>query len=57
MVVNIEGNPDNPQNRGKMCAKGKAGFMNIYNPNRVTSPRKRTNPNKGIGVDPGWVET
>jgi molybdopterin-containing oxidoreductase family molybdopterin binding subunit len=56
VVVNIEGNPDNPQNRGKMCAKGKAGFMNLYNPNRVKVPLKRTNPKKGLDVDPGWVE-
>jgi len=56
VVVNIEGNPDNPQNRGKMCAKGKAGFMNLYNPNRVKVPLKRTNPRKGIDEDPGWKE-
>ena len=56
VVVNIEGNPDNPQNRGKMCAKGKAGFMNLYNPNRVKVPLKRTNPKKGIDEDPGWQE-
>ena len=56
VVVNIEGNPDNPQNRGMMCAKGKAGFMNLYNPNRVKVPLKRTNPNKGIDEDPGWKE-
>ena len=54
--VGIEGNPDNPQNRGKMCAKGKAGLMNLYNPNRVKAPLKRTNPNKGLHVDPGWQE-
>ena len=56
VVVNIEGDPDNPQNRGKMCAKGKAGFMNLYNPNRVKVPLKRTNPKKGIDEDPGWTE-
>ena len=56
VVVNIEGNPDNPQNRGRMCAKGKAGFMNLYNPNRVKVPLKRTNPKKGIDEDPGWKE-
>ena len=42
VVVDIEGDASNPQNRGKMCAKGKAGFMNLYNPNRVTTPLKRT---------------
>ena len=56
VVVNIEGNPDNPQNRGKMCAKGKAGFVNLYNPNRVKAPLKRTNPKKGVDEDPQWQE-
>jgi molybdopterin-containing oxidoreductase family molybdopterin binding subunit len=56
VAVNIEGNPENPQNRGKMCARGKSGVMNLYNPNRVKAPLKRTNPKKGIGVDPGWQE-
>ncbi len=54
VVVRLEGNPDNPQNRGKMCAKGKSGVMNLYNPYRVKVPLKRTNPNKGLHVDPGW---
>jgi anaerobic selenocysteine-containing dehydrogenase len=56
VVLNIEGNPASPQNRGKMCAKGKAGVMNLYGPNRVKTPLKRTNPNKGVDVDPGWQE-
>ncbi|MCC6890939.1 MAG: molybdopterin-dependent oxidoreductase [Hyphomicrobiales bacterium] len=54
VVVNIEGNPASPQNRGNMCAKGKAGIMSLYNPNRVTVPLKRTNPSKGHGEDPGF---
>ncbi|MCC6889235.1 MAG: molybdopterin-dependent oxidoreductase [Hyphomicrobiales bacterium] len=56
VVIGVEGSVNNPQNRGKMCAKGKAGFMNLYNPHRVKAPLKRTNPNKGIDVDPGWQE-
>ena len=56
VVVNVEGNPASPQNRGKMCAKGKAGIMNLYNPNRIKVPMKRTNPRKGFDEDPGWQE-
>ncbi|MCH8055723.1 MAG: molybdopterin-dependent oxidoreductase, partial [Deltaproteobacteria bacterium] len=56
VVVAIEGDPNHPQNRGNMCAKGKAGVMNPYNPHRVTVPLKRTNPQKGLDVDPGWKE-
>ncbi len=56
IVVHIEGNPDTPQNRGMMCGKGKAGFMNLYNPKRIKTPMKRTNPKKGVHEDPGFVE-
>ncbi len=31
-------------------------MMNVYNPYRVKAPMKRTNPNKGLDEDPGWVE-
>ena len=55
-AVNVIGNPDAPKNRGRMCAKGKSVIMTHYNPHRVTHPLKRTNPEKGIGVDPGWQE-
>ena len=56
VVVKVEGNPDSPQNRGRMCAKGKAAVMNLYNPNRVKTPLRRTNPKKGFDEDPGWEE-
>lgn len=55
-VINVIGNPESPKNRGRMCAKGKSGLMNHYNPNRVTRPLKRTNPEKGLGIDPRWQE-
>ncbi|MDO8688493.1 MAG: molybdopterin-dependent oxidoreductase, partial [Dehalococcoidia bacterium] len=56
VVVKIEGDPDYPHNWGRLCAKGNAGIMTLYDPNRVMTPLKRTNPKKGIGVDPKWVE-
>ncbi len=56
VVVKIEGNPDFPHNLGRLCAKGNAGIMSLYDPNRLKTPLKRTNPEKGIGVDPKWVE-
>jgi len=55
VVVKLEGDPDNPANMGKMCAKGQAALMAMYDPSRLTTPMKRTNPEKGLGVDPGWV--
>ncbi len=56
VVVAIEGDPDCPQNYGKLCGKGAAGLMSLYDPHRVKVPLKRTNPEKGIGVDPKWQE-
>ncbi|MBI2987230.1 MAG: molybdopterin-dependent oxidoreductase [Deltaproteobacteria bacterium] len=56
VAVSIEGDPNNPQNQGVMCAKGKAGIMNLYNPHRIKVPLKRTNPKRGLHEDPGWKE-
>jgi formate dehydrogenase major subunit len=35
-IVNIEGNPDSPVNRGTLCPKGAATFQLHVNPNRAT---------------------
>lgn len=56
VITKIEGNPDSPHNRSRICAKGNSAIMSLYNPHRVTKPLRRTNPQKGIGVDPGWEE-
>ena len=55
VVTKIEGDPDNLNNNGKLCPKGQSGIMRLYDPNRIKSPVKRTNPKKGPGEDPGWV--
>jgi formate dehydrogenase major subunit len=35
-IVNIEGNPDSPINRGTLCPKGAATYQLLVNPNRAT---------------------
>ena len=35
-IVNIEGNPDSPINRGTLCPKGAATYQLAVNPNRFT---------------------
>jgi len=55
VVTKIEGNPDDPVTNGRICARGLSGMMLLYDPNRVNTPLKRTNPEKGIGIDPKWV--
>lgn len=37
-VVKLEGNPEHPHSRGKLCARGQSGLMNTYDPDRVLSP-------------------
>ncbi|MBI4770611.1 MAG: molybdopterin-dependent oxidoreductase [Chloroflexi bacterium] len=69
-VAKIEPNPDNPigvantsvdfwrwknTDGAAMCPKGNAGPMALYDPDRVKTPLMRTNPQKGRGVDAGWV--
>ncbi|OGA03320.1 MAG: molybdenum enzyme, large subunit,related to phenylacetyl-CoA: acceptor oxidoreductase [Betaproteobacteria bacterium RIFCSPLOWO2_02_FULL_62_17] len=55
-VVKVEGNPESDINKGRLCGKGVSGIMSHYDPNRLTTPLRRTNPRKGIDEDPGWKE-
>jgi thiosulfate reductase/polysulfide reductase chain A len=41
---------------GALCPKGNAGIMQLYDPDRVKKPLKRTNPDKSAGADPKWQE-
>jgi anaerobic selenocysteine-containing dehydrogenase len=38
----IEGNPDHPVNRGRLCARGQATLQELYHPDRIQQPLKRT---------------
>ena len=40
-VVNIGGNPLDPNSRGRLCAKGIAGLNHLYNPDRIPTPLRR----------------
>ena len=56
--VKIEGIPETTMagEKGGICGKGAAGIMYYHDPNRIKKPLRRTNPKKGIGVDPKWKE-
>src|SRR3974390_2821089 len=56
VVVKIEGNPASVVGKGRLCGKGVSGIATHYDPARLNVPLKRTNPKKGIGVDPQWKE-
>lgn len=40
-AVKVEGNPDNPINRGGLCALGQSTLQSLYDPDRVREPLKR----------------
>ena len=40
-AVKLEGNPDSPINRGRLCARGQAGLQGLYNPDRIAHPLVR----------------
>jgi len=57
VAVQVEGEPNSDMGaRGGLCAKGIAALQVLYDPNRLNVPLRRTNPEKGIGVDPEWKE-
>ncbi|HFD92087.1 MAG TPA: molybdopterin dinucleotide-binding protein [Gammaproteobacteria bacterium] len=45
-VLKLEGNPESPINKGKLCQMGQAGVQAHYNPDRITRPMMR----KGSGL-------
>ncbi len=40
---------------GKVCVKAYGLIQKLYNPNRILTPMKRTNPKKGRDENPGFV--
>jgi len=56
VIVRVKGGHPDDKNAGKICSRSQALPMHLYNPWRVKTPMKRTNPNKGADVDPKWVE-
>ncbi len=40
-VIKIEGNPADPNSRGRLCARGQAGLNHLYHPERLLYPIRR----------------
>jgi len=36
--IKIDGNPEHPVNKGKICTKGQASILNLYDPSRLQKP-------------------
>ncbi len=41
-VVRVEGNPEHPLTKGRLCARGNAGIDLLYDPDRLKYPMLRT---------------
>ena len=54
-ATKVKGNRYSKQNDGVLCPKGHLSLQELYDPDRVKVPMKRTNPKKGKGVDPKFV--
>lgn len=56
-VVKLDGNPEHPHSRGKLCPRGQSGLMNTYDPDRVLTPLVRVgNRGEGLFRKASWEE-
>jgi thiosulfate reductase / polysulfide reductase chain A len=56
-VVKLDGNPEHPHSRGKLCPRGQSGLMNTYDPDRVLTPLVRAGKRgEGIFRKASWEE-
>ncbi len=56
VLMKLDGNPNDPESDGRLCPKGQSAIMDLYNPTRLKVPVVRSNPSKGINVDPKWTQ-
>ena len=54
-AVKIRGNPHSKANHGNICPRPHLALQQVYDPDRIKVPMKRTNPRKGRDEDPGFV--
>ncbi len=54
-AVKVRGNPHSKVNLGAGCPRSHMAIQQVYDPDRIKTPMKRTNPKKGRNEDPGFV--
>ncbi|MCL5885292.1 MAG: molybdopterin-dependent oxidoreductase, partial [Deltaproteobacteria bacterium] len=54
-AAKVRGNQLSKANNGYCCPRGHLMLQQLYDPDRIKVPMKRTNPLKGRGVDPKFV--
>lgn len=54
-AVKVRGNQNSKSNDGYVCPRGHMSLQELYDPDRIKVPMKRTNPRKGRFEDPKFV--
>jgi len=54
-AVKVRGNPHSKVNVGASCPRPHLAIQQVYDPDRIKTPLKRTNPKKGRDQDPNFV--
>lgn len=54
-AIKVRGNPNSKVNGEASCVRAHLGIQQVYDPDRLKTPMKRTNPNKGRNEDPQFV--
>ncbi|UCE19329.1 MAG: molybdopterin-dependent oxidoreductase [Gemmatimonadota bacterium] len=54
-AIKVRGNPNSKVNGAASCPRAHMSLQQVYDPDRVKSPMRRTNPKKGRNEDPKFV--
>jgi anaerobic selenocysteine-containing dehydrogenase len=54
-AIRVRGNPNSKVNVGEGCVRSHIALQQVYDPDRIKVPMKRTNPKKGRNEDPQFV--
>lgn len=54
-AIRVRGNPHSKVNVGEGCVRSHMALQQVYDPDRIKVPMKRTNPKKGRNEDPQFV--
>ncbi len=54
-AIKVRGNPNSKVNGNASCPRAHLSLQQVYDPDRIKTPMKRTNPKKGRNEDPRFV--
>ena len=54
-AIKVRGNPHSKATHGQICPRPHLALQQLYDPDRIKVPMKRTNPKKGRDEDPKFV--